>query len=196
MASMFNVLAVRAQIKYNYHRRRSSLSGMSLATQSIFEAVVIKAIISRISPSLVVSDFSSAFDFLHLKWLEVAQFIHISRDLFVPFCAFSWFYYLRLLFSAPRLCTICATSPWDIWFVLIFIAYSMPYDCLYAHDGSKIATMMCQRMNRRSEGEDKKRRQKFKHGFLGCIQKSPWRRQWNAAQHLSPAEYLCWWWQT
>lgn len=100
---------------------------MSLATQSIFEAVVIKAIISRISPSLVVSDFFSAFNFLHLKWLEVAQFIHISRDHFVPFFAFSWFYYLRLLFFPLLDCAPFAQLHHEIFDLFLFL---LPIQCL------------------------------------------------------------------
>lgn len=100
MASMFNVLAVRERIKYNYHRAEEFALARNVLsdTQSNFEVVVIEAIMCHLRSSSRISSVRLVqLDLFHLKWLKVAQFIHISRDLSIPFFAFSWFYYLRLL---------------------------------------------------------------------------------------------------
>lgn len=139
-----------------------------------------------------------------LRAITIHSHFQRSFDNFLWFCFYLLAcYYFSLCFFLS--CTICATSfamPCDIWFVLIFITHSMSYD-FYARTVARwclvaIAQWWNRRNAKQREGKSDDRRVLT---WIRCIpftqsRRSPWERQWNAAQHLSPAEYLCWWWQT
>lgn len=124
--------------------------------------------------------------------------IHIFLADFLSAC---YYFLRRLIFLAVFVrCTICAIFfvPCDIWFVLIFITYSAVGNVLWLFISAMALrprdcfAMMCNGEIGEGENNDDDRSSNMNSH---CTE-SPWKRQWNAAKHLSPAEYLCWWWQT